>query len=1021
MILSDISIRRPVFAWMLMAFLIVFGAISVGRLGVSQMPDVDFPVLNIGVTWEGTAPEILETEVVDRLEQQLIQVEGIREMRSKVRAGSADITVEFNIERNVDVALQEVQAAVSQVRLPREVDPPIIRKSNPEDEPIIVIGFGGERSIRDLVVYADLTLRDQLQTIPGVGEVALFGFADRNLRIWLDNEKLRRFQLTVLDVERALTMEHSEVAAGILENDKREWNLRTMGEGMSVQEVEELLITERGGRPIYDTTLRIKDVARVEDGLSDIRRVARVNGRPAIAMGIKKQRGTNAVEVARAVRSEVERLQKTLPPDLTVQVNVDYTVFVEQSVGNTIKKLLIASLLTGLLCWLFLGDWSHTANVLMSIPTSVFGTFMVMYFLDFTLNIFTLLALAMAIGIVVDDAIMVLENIVRHFHGGKDRVNASLDGAREITFAAVAATVAVIAIFLPIAFMQGIIGKFLYQFGVTLSAAVALSLLEAITLTPMRCSQMMRQDDQSGGIAQIAMRWFEAMNRGYGRLLETSLRFPLSVLVVSAVLFVGSLFLATKLKKEFVPSQDQSLIRMSVQTPVGSAVWFTDTKIKEIEKYIQTLPEVVRYFVVAGAGPGFSEANRGFAALALKPRDQRSLSQAELMDKMRKDLAVIPQVRVTLEDISTRGFSPGRTFPVSFGLRGASWSELDKVTQEIIRRLEQSGKVIEMDTNYRAGMPELRVIPDRTAAARRGVTMAAIGQTINAGMGGVRVGKFSSEGRRYDIRLRLLPEERIKEDDLQRLQVRTLYGELIPLSEVVRVETVPTLQTITRVNRQRGISVTGNLAPGASQAEALELAEKISRELLPEGYTFALEGGAQTFKESFGSLWFALGLGVVVSYMVLASQFNSFLHPLSVLLALPFSVSGALGALWLAGLSLNIYSMMGLVLLMGISKKNSILLVEFANQLRSQGISSVPKAVVQAGAVRLRPILMTTLATIGAALPSALPAGAGWETRVPLAIVIVGGMVISTLFTLIVVPCAYTLMVRWERRHPHTA
>ncbi|GAB4242139.1 MAG: efflux RND transporter permease subunit [Candidatus Methylacidiphilales bacterium] len=1016
MTLSDLSIKRPVFAWMLMAALIVFGAISLGRMGISQMPDIDFPVLDIRVTWEGAAPEFIETELVDQIEEKVIGVEGLLEIRSTIRQGAANIELEFSLDRDVDAALQEVQAALSQVRLPLNVEPPVIRKNSTENEPLMWIGITWPGTQRDLIAFCENFLVDQFQIIPGVGEVALGGYSERNLRIWIDNDKLRQFELTVLDVQRALANDHVELAAGYLENERQEINVRTMGEGLTAEEVSNILITTRGGQPIYDTAIRIGDVARVEDGLSEIRRIARINGldQAAVSLGIRKQRGSNEIEIGERVKAKLAELKPMLPEGMETQVNVDFTRFARQSVYYTQKELVIAAILTAFICYLFLGSWTSALNVILSIPTSIIGTFTILYFMGFTLNTFTLLGLALAIGIVVDDSIMVLENIVRHFGMGKGKKRAARDGAREITFAAVAATVAVIAIFLPVAFMQGIIGKYFFQFGVTITAAVALSLLEAITLTPMRCSQLLRPNPHPNLLTRAVDRGFSRLAEGYWWALGGAMKARWGVLIAATVLFGLSLLVYQRLRVEFVPPQDQNFVRIFMQTPVGSSIAATDAKAREVEAILQDIPEVERFFVSVGGITGVP--NQAFAAVTFVEKDQRTMSQEELIQLLRKKFSQIEGLRATIQDLSTRGLTPRRSQPVEFNLRGLDYQELDRASVEIMRRLDATGLVTDLDSSYRAGMPELRIIPDRQAAALRGVTMAEIGRTINAAIGGLREGKFSNDGRRYDVRLRLEPDERLTPEDVKRLQVRTTFGELIPLADVVRLEEVPTVQTVNRINRQRAVSVTANLAPGVSQAAALAEAERISREVLPPGYSFNLEGGAQTFSESFATLQFTLILGVIIAYMVLAAQFNSFIHPLTVLLALPFSLTGALLALWFTDHSISLFSGIGIILLMGIAKKNSILLVEFANQIRERDRLSSHESMLRAAPIRLRPILMTSLATIGAAIPLALSTGAGSETRVPMAVTVIGGMVVSTAFTLFVVPCAFSLLSRWELR-----
>lgn len=1018
MTLSDLSIRRPVLAWMLMAALIVFGAISLGRLGVSYMPDIDFPILNISVNWEGSAPEIMEAEIVDQIEQKIIAVQGLKEVRSSIQQGQANITLEFQIDRNIDAAVQEVQTALSQVRLPLNVDPPVVRKTNPEDEPVMIVGVSTTRPFRELVEFIDLYLADQFQVLPGVGEVTRNGAPERNLRLWINNDSLIKYQLSILDLRQAIQRQHKEVAAGFIENDQRQINLRTMGEGLTVDQISNILITHRGGQPIYDTKIRIKDIARVEDGLADITRIALMDGQVAVGLGIKKQRGANEVQVAERVIAKVEALKKTLPKDIDLKINIDNTRFVVQSLHHTQKELIIACILTGVICFLFLGSWSSSFNVLMSIPTSIIGTFMVIYFMGFTLNLFTMLALTLVIGIVVDDAIIVLENIVRHFGMGKNRVKAAREGAREITFAAIAASVAVMAIFLPVVFMEGIIGKFFFQFGVVLSAAVALSLLEAITLTPMRCSQLL-QVERETRISRWTNRILDQWTKLYFRSLHFCLEHRFWTVAVSLLLFASSLFVIRFLRQEFVPTQDQNFFRVGLQTAVGSSLEFTGKKVKEVDAYIRSNPNVERYFFVVGGQNG--QSNSANVLVLLKPKEERKATQAEIMNDFRKNLSKIEKLRITsIADNSNRGLVSGnQSTPVEFNIRGVNYTELKKASATIMEKMKESGLMVDIDSNYREGQPELRIVPDREAAAKRGVSMDDIGATINAALGGLREGKFTNNSRRYDVRLRLVPEERLQPVDVNNLQIRTSFGELIPLKDVVKLEETKTVQTIARVNRQRSITIRANLATGISQSAALIKCEEISRSALPEGYTFNLQGGSQTFKESFNSLWFVFIVGLIAAYMVLAAQFNSFIHPVTVLLAIPFSITGAFLTLLATQQSINLFSMIGLILLAGIVKKNSILLVEFTNHVRSQGKESVREALEIACPVRLRPILMTSFATIGSAIPTALSHAPGSEARVPMALAIIGGVTVSTFFTLLVVPCAYSLLSRFER-HQNT-
>jgi len=1026
--LADLSIRRPVFAWMLMSALIIFGAIGLSRLGVSEQPDVDFPVLTINVTWSGASPEVMETEIVDRIEEQVLSTEGVRTVTSQIQQGQAAITMEFEINRNIDAALTEVQSKLSNVTLPFGADAPTIVKSNPEDQPIVLLSASStKRDLHALTEFLELNVVDQLKILPGVGEVTLAGYEQRNLRVWVDNNKLKPLQLTILDVKSALESEQVEEAAGYLENSQNEFNVRTMGEGVTPEEVGNIQIKKRGGEAIYNSNIRIKDVARVEDGLDDIRHVAVVNGLPGIGIGVKKQHGANSVAVAQAVKDRLDELKKTLPADVTLAVNFDGSVFIKDAIHETEFTLVLSALITSVVCFLFLGSVSSTVNVLLSIPTSVMGTFAVLYFMGFTLNFFTLLGLSLAIGIIVDDAIMVLENIIRHSEMGKSRVLASRDGAREITFAALAATIAVVAIFLPVAFMSGIVGRFFFQFGITISAAVLLSLIEAITVTPMRCSQFM--GSRRRGYAHWAAERFDQFGAFYRGVLTFCLDHRWKVILISTAIFALSLVIADFLPKEFLPRQDQGAFLIRIQTPVRSSVAFTQDKLVAAENVLKQHPEIDHFFSAiggftsdTGAADGAvtdGQVNSALIYVTLKPKSQRALGQFALMDQLRTQLNQIPGVTAVPQDLASHDFMAGRGFPIELNLRGPDYTVLESKSAEIIAAMNQTGLFRDIDTDFRVGMPEVQIFPDRDLATVSGVTVDTIAQTVQAAIGGTVQGKFTNKDRRYDVRLRLEGSQRLDPQDILNLDVRTDYNELIPISSVIRTRTVDTYQTIARTLRERSISIYANIAPGQSQAAALDRAEAIAKDTLPPGYRVFLGGGAQTFRETFASLFFALWLGIIVSYMVLASQFNSFIHPFAVLLALPFSISGAFFALLLTGQSINLYSLIGIVLLMGIVKKNSILLVEFCNARRFIDGMSVRDAILSAGPIRLRPILMTSLATLAAAVPPALALGPGAESRIPMAITVIGGVLVSTFFTLLVVPCAYSLMSRLESRsHP---
>lgn len=1019
--LIKLAIERTVFAWILMSAMIIFGAISLNRLGISQMPDVDFPVLDISVTYEGAAPEIIEADLIDQMEQRLLSIEGLKEMRSTVRQGEGSIRLEFNINRDVDIALQEAQAALSQLRLPDEVDPPVIRKRNPEESPIMFVTLYADRPVREVLLYMDNFFLDQLRFIPGVGEVSIGGFSERNVRIWPDPEKLKQADLTVLDLADALQEQHMETAAGQYTQGERELRVRWLGEATDIEQIKNIKILRRGGQVIQDTVYLLGDVANVEDGLSDIRRMARVDGKEAISAGIRKQRGSNEVEVGRAIEKKLKELEPQLPAGYKYRINANFTKPTEAVVHTTYSKLIIASVVTILVCLLFLGSWQAALNILFSIPTSIIGTFLVIYFSGFTLNLFTLLALTLAVSIVVDDAIMLLENIVRHYRMKKTPTQAAYDGAIEILPAAIAATLAVVAVFLPVVFMDGIIGKFFFQFGVTMSAAVLLSLVEAVTITPMRSAAILRTAPQTSKFEHWLEDVFAGYARFYQRILKRVIEKPKLIVIIATVIFLLSMILIRQVKQEFVPLQDQNLVLINAQTLPGTSMEQTRNKAIEMEKIIAARPETAGFFVSIGGGGGASEVNQISIPLTLKDRKERKKTHVQVMNDLRKDFKNIKGLKVSMRDISARNLTSGRLYTVSFNLLGPDLKILQTKASELIKRLTDEGLAQELDTDFKTGLPELIITPNRDKMAARGVSVEDVARTLNVAIAGVRQNRYTTDARRYDVRIKIPQSYITSPQDIEKILVRNQFGNMVPLSELVDAKENQTYQSIVRINRQRAVGIFGSVAGKHSQGEVIARGKQIANEILPEGYHLELEGASAGLNESFNSLRGALILGILVAYMILAVQFNSFVHPISVLMALPFSMTGALLILWVSGVSLNLFSYIGIIVLMGIAKKNSILLVEFTNKVRQRQPQILPKeALIQACPIRLRPILMTSVATIAAAIPLVLGNSIGQETRTPMGLTIIGGTLVSTLFTLLVVPCVYLLLSRLEKRKDRT-
>lgn len=1020
--LTEISIRKPVLSWMIMGFCIIFGIICFNRMGVSQLPDVDFPMVNIKVTYEGAAPEIMELDVVDILESAIISIDGVEGINSSARRGSANISVEFDLDKNLDTAVSEIQTKISQSlgRLPSDVEAPIVSKINPEDQPILWLAISNDQmSRRDLMTYVRDKVKDRLLSVSGVADVILGGYIDPNLRVWIDDKKLASYDLSVLDVLSAINSEHTELPGGQYKEGDKEFNVRTLGETKTVSEFENITVNRRGGSPNY-SPIRLKDIARIEDGLDDIRRISRVNGKPSIGLGIRKIRGANTVQVGDAVKAKMEEIQKDLPVGSDIGVNFDGTVFIKDSIKELKEALVVSAFLTALVCWLFLGSLGATFNVILSIPTSIIGSFICMKMMNFTLNTFTLLALTLAVGLVVDDNIMILENIIRHIHMGKNRIKASLQGTQEISFAALSASIAIIAIFMPVGFMNGIIGKYFYQFAMTMTFTIVFSYIDAISLTPMRTASFQGDSKELKGPDWVESLVFK-MSQFYAHTLKIVLNYRVLVLTFAALFFAGSLLLAKSLRKEFSPAQDQGLLLLKLSTDPGSSIDFTNTKTQEAEKLILQYKEVKRYFVSVG-GFGGTESNSAVIFMTLFPKDIRAknevagkvLSQQDFAQVIRQDFKKnIKGAEIFIRDLSQGGFGgQGRGYPIEFGVQGGDFEKLYELSNTLKVEMEKTGNVIDVDSNLKGLIPEIHIIPNREKALARGVSIHDLSQVIRATVSGVVAGKFSKDGRRYDIRVKLREDQIKTIDSIRNIQVRNNRGELIPLSEIAQVENTQGLQTIYRENRLRNLSMYANLKPGVSQAQVLDEIKDLAKKILPEGYTFVESGTSKTFRESFSNLMFVLSMGLLISYMVLAAQFNSFIQPIIIMVPLPFSLSGALMALWVFGQSLNTYSMIGIVLLMGIVKKNSIILVDYTNQLRLEDKLSVNDAILKACPIRLRPIVMTSLATIVGALPAVFMTGPGSETRIPMGLTITGGTLISTLLTLYVVPALYSLISR---------
>jgi HAE1 family hydrophobic/amphiphilic exporter-1 len=1034
-------------AWMLMAAMLLFGAICFSRMGLAQMPDVDFPVVNVSITLPNAAPEVVESDVSDVVEQAVLGVEGVQDVQSVCTQGQANITVYLDISRPVDAAVQDVQTLVASVQkqLPTNVYPAVIRKQNPNSSPIIwfAVTVDPPLTVKDMMLYTRDHIEDHFTSLPGVSTVSLGGFMNREVNIWVDNNKLNARQLTVQDLIDTIDHQHDEVPAGSMETPELQYDIRSMGEAYTVPAFGDLPIITRGGAPNYSAS-RLKDVATIEDGIvSPTVRLSRFNGITAVGLGIVMQDGYNAVQVADLAKQRMAEVQKLLPPGYHIAVNFDTTTFIRDNVHELELTICLAALLTGLVCFLFLGSWTSTLNVFLAIPTSLFGTMMIIYFFGFTLNTFTLLALSLSIGVVVDDAIMVLENIVRHQEKGEDQVEAALKGAREVTFAAVATSIAIVAIFLPIAFMQGVIGKFFFQFGLTLSGAVLISLLEAITLTPMRCAEFVHRADEHSPFNHFVNTQFHRLTKFYTRVLTWALDHRWLVLIISFAVFLTSLFSFTLIKKEFVPVTDQSVFIVNLKLPVQYSLSRTDGVVKQCEAALHDRGEIKNLYAAVG-GFGTSATNTGILFVTMKPPGDRPvvseelsqgkgkpkkkvhkrLTQMEFSQLLRSKLSkVSPDLQVSIQDLSQRGMSTGKGYAAEFLVTGPDWDVLSQSVQAIRAKLKADTKLADVTDNFLDGQPEIRIIPDRVKAAQMGVNMDDLGNVVGSTIGGYTFQGiyFHEGGHDNPILIRVPEDQRQVPADINHIYVRNNRGEVLPVSAVSSLAVTTALQQITRDMRAPSVYFYANAGPGTSQAEALKEATSVAQSCLPAtgGYSVQLTGSSQANSGAFSQLGIVMILGIVVAYMVLGSQFNSFIQPVVILLALPFSITGAFFSLLVTGQTINMYSFIGIILLLGLVKKNSIMLVDFTNQRRRLDGMNVHEALLAACPIRFRPILMTSAATMAGALPAALAWGPGAELRQGMSVAIIGGMFFSTILTLVVVPCAYSLMSNLERPGRH--
>ena len=1008
MVLSDISIRRPVFAWVVNIVVVLVGLVAYTRLPVRLIPNVDTPVVTVSTSYPGASAQVIESQVTQPIEDALSGVEGIEYISSVSREQSSQVSIRFRLDRDPDGAASDVRDRVGQARdvLPEEANEPIVQKQQADAQPIIWMAFSSDRhSKTELADLADRLVKDRVQTIPGVAQAQVLGVRYA-MRVWLQPQRLAGFGLTPGDVENALRAQNAEIPAGRVEGSAREFTVLSETDLRTPAQFGEIIVSNGRTDGTSDYLVRLKDVARVELGSEEDRSRARFNGRDAVPLGLIKQAIANPLDISSALKEMLPSIQSTLPAGVKVDIAYDTTIFIEKSIDEVYVTIGEAVLLVVLVIFLFLRSWRATLIPLLTIPVSLIGAFALMDMFGFTINTLTLLAMVLAIGLVVDDAIVMLENIFRHVEEGMPPMEAALQGSKEIGFAIVAMTLTLVAVYVPLAFSTGRTGKLFVEFALTLAGAVLVSGFTALTLSPMLSSRLLKRQETHNRFYEFGERMLRGLDNGYRGLLTRSLRLKWVVVGVGLGVFAGALVLFRMLPSELAPPEDQGLVIAFGVAPEGSTVDYTDQYAKQMEAIFKTVPEVDRQFQIVG----FPSITTTIGFVGLKDWNERDRGAAEVQGELFPKFMGIPGVMafpVLPPSLGQEGFGQ----PVAFVVQSTgTWEELGATVQQLMAKMQTNPQLTNPDTDLKLDKPQLKIDVNRDKVADVGSSVATVGRTLETMLGGRNVTRFKMGSEQYDVIVQVEDADRRTPGDLSNIFVRSDDGQMVQLSNLVDVQETVAAKELNHFNKLRSATISAGLAPGYSMGEALTWMEGALKEVAPEAQ-YDLSGQSREFRESSSDFALIFGLALVFIFLVLAAQFESWIDPLVILLAVPLAAFGAFLALKLSGGSWNIYSQIGLVTLVGLIAKHGILIVEFANQLQEQGRSKLD-AVIEAAALRLRPILMTTGAMVLGSLPLAIASGAGAEARNQIGWVIVGGMGIGTLFTLLVVPVVYLLIGR---------
>jgi HAE1 family hydrophobic/amphiphilic exporter-1 len=1003
-------IRQPIFTAMLVLAVVVFGLFAYPKIGVDQFPDVEFPVVTVTTVIPGADPETVENNISDPLEEALNTLSGVETLRSVNVESVSQIVVQFSLNRNVDVAAQDVRDRVqsSLSKLPQEAETPVVAKFDIGAAPILTLSVSGSLPIQELTRLSKDVVKPALQRKQGVGGIDLVGGQEREIQVVVDPNLLRSYGVSISDVTQALRAQSVDIPGGRTSEPGAERVVKLQGEVRSVDALRNLIIASPAG-----ASVRIRDVANVVDGPQEARSGATFNGQRAVALVVRKQSGSNTVQVAHDVMESLGEISELLPKGVKVSTVTDGSRFIRSSISSVQEDMILGGILAVVIVLVFLRNWRSTLVSAVALPTSVIGTFAVMQALHFTFNVVTMLALTLSIGLLIDDAIVVIENIIRHMEEGASPFKAAYEGTKEIALAVLAVTLSIVAVFIPVAFMDGMMGKFFYQFGVTVAVAVGISYFVSMTLTPMLSSRLLKEHGHPGMVS----RGIERVLRGTENVYRSALRWMLEHRLITMITAVGVLVLTLGLARfinfTFIPAQDMSMAKVTVEMPVGTPLERTQQELASIRRQLEKVPGVSSVYTSAGGGVQ-EEVHKGDMMVNLVPLAERAYGQQDFKQYVRQNIVRSAGVKLNAQDYAAVSGGGARSQPVQFNIRGDNWKEVIASAEKTREAMKKQPGFVDVDLSYRSGKPQLSVDIDRDRAASVGVPAAMLGSTLRSFLGGDAIIQYREGGDTYDVKVKLPPEVLADPDQVGALTVRSPTGQLVELRTVADIRPDEGPSQIDRQAQKRQITVLAELR-NYSLGEALTFLKDFSAKELPKTVTTDFEGQGKELAKAGLAFLLALVLGIILVYMILAAQFGSLLDPITIMMSLPFAVIGALGGLLLSGQYMSMFAMIGIIMLMGLVTKNGILLVDFTNQLRAQG-KSTKEALLEAGPIRLRPILMTTIAMIAGMVPVALAKGDGAETRVPMAIAIIGGLTTSTLLTLGVVPVFYSLVDGLRRR-----